>query len=153
MKLVAFSIFLFLAVISKLSASESATLQMPECSDPALSKIVLDKIRSFYVSHPPQTLIEKREQKLLLRNLQHFEEVPVADFSGPKSREIANKIIMVKVNNTLEDKDLRLCKTKKSPGVQEVFLLLHYENFYYLGDILNFSPRILSGQEFFVIYN
>ena len=58
----------------------------------------------------------------------------------------------IKINDGLENKEIRLCRTTVVPNLPIIYLLIYPDNYYYMVDIINFEGTP-SNREFFVIYD
>lgn len=125
---------------------------LPSCSDENLKEQVKEKVMDYFEKNPRLSIVERRRQQLLLRNLKNFSEIPVAEFDKKENFTVADKILMTKVNDGLEDKDLRLCRSDVRGRVQPVYLFLHPENYQIIVDILNFRPGQSANSDFFIIF-
>lgn len=126
---------------------------LPECSDSKLQNTIIDKISSYYRNNKLESIIDKRRQKLILKNLHDFTEIPVRDFSRKDNYPVAEKILMAKINNGLQDEEIRLCRSRGEGRVPVLYFLIYPENYYYMVDIINFRASGSSGKDFFVIYD
>lgn len=113
------------------------TTPRPECSDEKLAKKVVETLISYQKEHPSTTQIDRRRDILLRRNLTSFEEVAVEGFTSKQDFNVANAIIMNKINKGLEDSDLRLCKGKGIAGASNVYILLYPVGEGNVGEIIN----------------
>lgn len=116
----------------------------PECSDKKLAEKVVETLVAYQKEHPATTQIDRRRDILLRRNLTSFEEVAVEGFTSKQDFNVANAIIMTKINKGLEDKDLRLCKGKGIAGASKVYVLLYPVGEGNVGEIINLQS---SGKE------
>lgn len=152
MKPLVFLVLFCLSVVSA-TAAENTTSSMPSCNDPRMLELVADKISGIYADHPSQSILEKRNQQLTLRNLHDFSEQKVADYITPKFRNIANQIMTVKMNDGLRNEDLRLCRTRETTTLPAIYLLIHPQSGTYIVDILNFGPAGMGKEDYFIIYH
>lgn len=126
---------------------------LPKCNDEKLQRLLDDKIAEYYRKTPPESLIEKRMQHLILRNFHNFETVDTVDFSPDADRRVANRLITVKINNGLNDDEVRLCRTQSDSKLPIVYLLIYPENYTYIVEVINFINYSPSHRDFLVIYN
>lgn len=126
--------------------------ELPLCSDGRLTEQVSAKILKHFEDNPQLSMVERRHRQLLLRNLQSFAEIPAAEFNRAESRPVADKLLMIKVNNGLDDADIRLCRSASGGRLAPVYLLLYPENHQTIIEILNFLPVSAAKTDFFIIY-
>ena len=125
---------------------------LPLCSDEKLKEQVEAKITSYFENTPRLSLIERRHRQLLLRNLRSFSEIPPAEFDKKENFAVTDKMLMAKINDGLNDEDLRLCRSTSGGRVPPVYLLIRPENYQVIVDILNFLPGSPANSDFFIIY-
>ena len=128
-------------------------LEFPDCNDGRLQRLLDEKIAEYYRKTPPSSLLEKRMQKLILRNFNDFEPVDTSSFTTDDNLRVANKLLTVKINNGLEDNEIRLCRTRGNSKLPAVYLLIYPENYYYMVDVINFVNYSPTHKDFFVIYD
>ena len=126
---------------------------LPECNDAKLRRLLDEKIDAYYRKTPPESLIEKRMQKLILRNFHSFEAVDTSNFSPDDDFRVANKLVSIKINNGLTDDEIRLCRTQSDSKLPVVYLLIYPENFTYLVEVINFINYNPSYKDFLLIYD
>ncbi len=152
------SLILFLLLATPLQADETTLKDnaehqaLPTCNDKKLHELLTAKISEYYQKHTAVSQLEKRMQKLLSRNMNNFNEVDIASFSPQDNIYVANKLMSIKINDGLENKEIRLCRTDSIPNLPIVYLLIYPDNYYYMIDIINFAGTS-SNREFFVIYD
>ena len=126
---------------------------LPECNDEKLQRLLDEKVSEYYRKTPPESLLEKRMQQLILRNFHSFEPVDTNSFGPEDDLRVANKLISVKINNGLNDDEVRLCRTQSDSKLPIVYLLIYPENFAYMVEVINFINYSPSHKDFFVIYD
>lgn len=126
---------------------------LPQCdNEPMIAKIIA-KVNAYNKEHPVASIMEKRNQALMLKNLRHFTEADPANFTAEQNFNVANKILMTKINYGLDDSDLRLCKNAGRGKAADIYLLIYpmWGNVYV--SIINFVPQTSEKDDFFIIYN
>ena len=125
---------------------------LPNCDDEKLHSLIQKKISEYFKKSPATSPLERRTQILMSRFMNNFENVDVASFSAETNRQVAHKLLNAKINNGLQDNEIRLCRTLTHSNLPTVYLLIYPENYYNMVEIINFSST-LPQQEFFVIYD
>lgn len=113
----------------------------PECSDPRLIRKIVEKIEAYQSEHPAAMLIDRRRDILLRRNLSRFGEVKVEGFTAKQDFNVANAIIMTKINRGLNDADLRLCRGLGQGKASDIYVLVYPVGEGNVADIINFLPE------------
>jgi hypothetical protein len=129
--------------------SEKNEQGIPLCDDYYLMMNVSDGIKEYQKNNPPYNIIELRKQKLVLKNLNNFSEVPVTGFSQHDDFEVARDLVALKINNSLSDDNIRLCKNSAENQEIPIYLMIYYLNYEIFIKILNFAP---AHEEFVIKY-
>lgn len=129
--------------------SETSAVALPDCDDSRLTNNVLRRIAQYYASHPNNTIIEKRRQILLQKNLSDFKNIDIDTFSAKENIKIADKLISYKINKGLNSSDIRLCKSTSS---QPFYLIIYPQNNIYTVEIVNF-PGQPNSEKFITTYD
>ncbi len=123
--------------------------ELPSCGDSRMLNEVAALVREYQQAHPAASIVSRRKQALLLKNLKWFEEVPVADFDNASNYEVARELIMTKINYKIDESEMRLCRGNRGT---DIYLLMYPEGTGTRVQILNFVPAPESGNEFSVYY-
>ena len=86
-------------------------ITLPRCQDEHLLTQVQNLIEEHNNVYPVVTIYEKRKRALQLKNTKLFEEEQVRGFSARQNRYVADKLLMTKINEGLEDNEIRLCRS------------------------------------------
>lgn len=130
----------------------SSQIRLPDCNDKLLAELVLGKIADYQQEHEASNLLEKRRQTLLLKNLNKFTEIPVVGFTSRQNFTVANNLLMTKINNGLDDQEIRLCKNQGLGNAGEIYLLIYPDINQIRVNILNFAQTSNAENAFFVVY-
>ena len=125
---------------------------LPACNDKKLHQLLERKIAEYYQTHPAVSQLEQRTQKLIIKHMNYFEDVDIATFTPQDNIYVANKYMTAKINNGLEDDEMRICRTRLTVNLPDVYLLIYSFNYSYMIDIINLAGAS-SNREFFVIYD
>ena len=132
--------------------NNATKLTLPNCNDSKLHQLLQRKISEYYNTHLAVSQLEQRTQKLISRHMNYFEAIDTATFSPKDNIFVANKLMGVKINNGLEDNEIRICRTRITGNLPDVYLLIYPYNYSYMVDIINFAG-VSSSRDFFIIYN
>lgn len=135
-------------VLSLIEENTTAVAK-PECQNPRLLQKVLERITSFYGQNPSNSIIDKRRQILMLKNLRNFQEVEIASFDPNENYAVSDQIISYKINKGLKEEEMRLCR---SSFQRPIYLLIYPHNNFYTVEIINFPGRALS-KNFTTVYD
>ena len=106
-----------------------------------MTQKIVEKIEAYQSEHPAAMLIDRRRDILLRRNLSRFGEVKVEGFTAKQDFNVANAIIMTKINRGLNDADLRLCRGLGQGKAADVYVLVYPVGEGNVADIINFLPE------------
>lgn len=129
--------------------AESASARLPSCNDPAMLKAVAEKVKEYQDENPASSVISRRKQALIVKNLKEFEEIPAAEFDNASNYEVARELVMTKINYRIAEDSLRLCR---GGAVSGIYLLMYPEGSGTRVQILNFVPAPDSGNEFSIYF-
>lgn len=125
---------------------------MPACDDSSLRQNILHKINAYQQENPSTMLIDRRKDALLQKNLNAFVEVPVQGFDSKQDFNVANRLIMTKINRGISEDRLRLCKSSGHGRAGEIYALIYPVGEGYAVDIINFIPEAPNQKSFSFIY-
>lgn len=128
-------------------------LEIPKCDNPEMLKNVSNRIQQFYDENVSNKIRDKRNQKLLLKYLNSFEEVDVETFKPETNYLVADRILMNKINANLEAKDMKLCRSNKGADKYGVYLYIYPKENYYIVEIINFIIGQSQEDYFYTIYD
>ena len=135
-----------------LYVDKTRSLALPTCEDKLLIKMVEEKAAQYYAQHPAGTIMEKRHQALLLKYLGSYQEVSAKGFTSKQNYNVANQLLMTKINLGLDDNELRLCKNSGHGNASDIYLLIYPKYGEIRVSIINFVNNLQPKEEFFVIY-
>lgn len=133
---------------SKADNENGIDADIPTCDDSVLISKVWSNGRAFMAKNPPSSIIEKRRQNLISKNLDKFQEIPAGNITAKDDFEVARKVIMIKINNGLDSSKLRLCKSTSKGITSNVYILIYKEYGRINVDVVNFSPLANQDNEF-----
>lgn len=127
-------------------------LDMPDCNDSKLIADIVAKISAFQQGKASVMQIDKRKDALLLKNLHSFSEVLVKGFDSKKDYNVANRIIVTKINKGIADEQIRLCKSNGQGRAGEIYAMIYPAADSFVVDIINFIPEANAKEPFAIIY-
>ncbi len=125
---------------------------LPSCNDKLLIELVESKAEQYYAQHPATTIMERRNQKLLLKYLSSYQEVSPKGFTSKQNYNVANHLLMTKINLGLNDDELRLCKNSGQGNASDIYLLIYPKQGEIQVSIINFIQNLPPKQEFLITY-
>jgi len=103
-----------------------ASPTLPSCQDENVQQHVTQLLEEYNKEHPVHSIYEKRQRTLQIRLANHFEEQPVTGFTSRQNRSVADKLLITKINNGLNDSEIRLCKSNaKGTEFKPVYLMIY----------------------------
>lgn len=105
---------------------DEASAELPKCNDKEMLQQVETLVDGYNAEHQVMSLLERRRRILQLRSMSEYEEEKVSGFTSRQNREVADKLLMTKINQGLTDSQIRLCKSKvKGSGFKAVYLMMY----------------------------
>lgn len=130
----------------------TSAIILPTCDDEKLTSLVQKKISEFQAKSKADTIFDKRQQILISKNLNGFQDVVVAGFKPETNFDVANKIIMSKINDGLSEKQMRLCASEHQQLNKVVYLFIHPTEDKIKIDIINLFNPSSAGNGVSLIY-
>lgn len=93
---------------------EAKIIEMPACNDKNFEAQIIEAVKNYFQNQPALSTVSKRKQILKLQSLKNFEAVSTENFSPETDFNTANALIMIKINERVEEKDILLCKQKET---------------------------------------
>lgn len=116
---------------------------LPACDNQELHEQVKSVIKEYNETNSEKSLIARRRQALQLRFLSEYTEEKVTGFTSKQNREVADKLIITKINKGLVDSQVRICKSVTDGTTFEPVYLLMYvdDNKQVEVFVLNYSEK------------
>ncbi|MBR1648948.1 MAG: hypothetical protein IJ689_05050 [Alphaproteobacteria bacterium] len=122
---------------------------MPDCNNTKLHQTVRSAIKEYLQNNLQGSITSLRQRRLILKNIDKYEEINIAEFDNAENYFVANELAMYKINRHLKEREMRLCR---SWGQMPIYLLITPEDFRYKVDIINFIAPTEEGNNFSVLY-
>ena len=101
---------------------------LPTCNDEQLIAQTIDFLQKYNKENPVDSLYAKRNRALRLRSVRKYEEQTVEGFTSQQNRAVADKLLMTKINFSMNDSEFRICKSTSTNARFSPVYLLIYEN-------------------------
>jgi len=124
-------------------------VELPDCNNPKLVEEVRSAISEHLAEHNSGSIVEQRKRKLILKSIDQYSEVEIAKFDNKQNYDVADELIMTKINRRIKEKNMRLCV---SEGKKKLYLLIYPEDFRYQVQVIGFIPRQKEGNAFSIFY-
>ncbi len=134
-------------ILAPKAEDKPAAAGLPSCNQASMLAAVAAEIGEYQQAHPANSIVSRRKQALMIKNLKDFEEIPVANFDNSANYEVARELVMTKVNYRISEENMRLCR-----GNSDIYLLIYPEGHGFRVQILNFIPAAANGNEFSIFY-
>ncbi|MBR1605834.1 MAG: hypothetical protein IJ660_07000 [Alphaproteobacteria bacterium] len=102
--------------------------ELPTCQDERVLQQVQMLLKQYNQEHPVNSIYEKRQRALQMRYTAEYDEEKVTNFTAKQNREVADKLLMTKINNGLDDNEIRLCKSKTAGTDFQPIYIMMYNN-------------------------
>ncbi len=97
----------------------------PDCQASALEDQVRKRIISFQKETKAENTYERRARRLAEKNIGSFTQVDLEKFSPENDYLIADRLITLKINRKLTDRDFRLCMSSNPLTSRQLYLLMY----------------------------
>ncbi len=131
---------------------DSKSAIFPSCDDEELQKQIQYHIKEYEKQYPQKSVDERRHQMLNLKNTSGFSAISISEFKPKQNRDVANRIISLKLNELIGEKDMRLCFQKNRISEKTVYLLMYRKADAIKVEILGYLPRNTSKPVLFFDY-
>lgn len=133
------------------TAVRAENIALPSCDDKALLTLVGEMIDTYQEKNPATTLTDKRKYLLTQKNLKTFEPVTIAGFAPKTDYNVANRILMSKINEGLKESEMQLCKSSSRQLDRTVYIFMKpYEGKVWI-ELVNFLPKADADKNFYSI--
>lgn len=131
------------AIIDNTPSNDNDQLAaMPSCDNPKLIEQVL-KVLQPYLQNDQGTIIEKRRIALLRKRLHKFVDLDSEVISPKEDLAAADRLLELKINNKLNYRSIRLCRSDLARAKNNVYLVMYFADNKLMVEILNFT----NGEE------
>ena len=116
---------------SNVWAEEEVTqkLVLPSCQNEIVLSQVNSLLENYNKEHTVNSLYEKRQRALQLKYTKEYKEEIVAGYTSKNDENVANKLLMTKINHGLDDEQIRLCKSvQQNDRFPPIYLMMYFNN-------------------------
>jgi hypothetical protein len=113
----------------------------PTCDTPQLREKILATVEDYLQTQASATIVHKRHNALLLRDLQAFEEIPAAGFSPDTDVTTANALITLRINRKIRSEEILLCRQSNAQK-RPVYVVLYPFAGRFSGYIINLEKNV-----------
>ena len=115
----------------------------PKCNH-KLSVLAQNTIKPL-LDNEQKSIYEKRKFKLILKNVDNFVSLDINDISPTQNYKVAGRIVELKINNFLDDENIKVCKTQSPELDATLYLVMYDEGEKVRVDIVNFTDRLIPS--------
>lgn len=145
----------FLTVLTALvfcsGFAKAETIALPSCEDKNLLSLIDAMVNTYQEQNPVQSLVDKRKYLLVKKDLSVFEPIPVVGFVPKTDYNVANRILMAKINDGLKESDMRLCRSSNRLLERPVYIFMKPYDGKVWVELVNFLPQSQSDRNFYAI--
>ncbi len=113
---------------------------LPNCDDEKLIAQVKEDIKP-YLKNEENIVINKRKNKLIIKNLANFSEVTEDSLKLNENKAAVAGVVETKINKNLGHKKLRICKSDNPIMKTDLYLLIYEHDGKINIDVVNFIPN------------
>ncbi|MDD4557296.1 MAG: hypothetical protein PHE89_08265 [Alphaproteobacteria bacterium] len=132
-----------------------ASMGMPSCNNVSLRENLFRSLQSYLATKPQTTLLERRKQTLILKNITTFEEVSPEKVNPKTDVELANEIILTKINMGIPTTEMKVCRCTNNIAGKNLYIFMYKKEDNIFGKVINFTDEPVEDGElsFFVSSN
>lgn len=108
-----------------------------ECNDEKFGIMIRNAVTKYIEANPQLTSLGKRKHKLLIREFEHFTEIPADNVTSKYGNLLASEVIKLKINEKIGAEDMKICKAGKGYGGGDMYVFMYKQNHYVNVRILN----------------
>lgn len=123
----------------------------PNCDSPLFKDKVLHVITDILNEQQDYSTMALRQKKLLLAHLSEFEEAPAVGFSAKEDENVADILIMLKINQKISEKDILICRQSFATE-KPIYIILYPYIDNYKGLLVNLNRYKPNSGELSFIY-
>ena len=139
--MILFGLLFYTYNVSASVYSEQDYFGLPTCNDPKMIEMVFNRIKEYQSTEKVENIVEKRHQILILKDVTSFHEEFASGFNSKNNFFVANKLIMLKINQGLTDNQIRVCQSSSQGLASQLYLIIYPENYEVRVDIMNYLPQ------------
>ncbi len=118
---------------------ENAGVVLPECSDSKLTLKVKQVTDEFQAKTEASSIRDRRHQILVSKSIGKFSDEELSSFRPKDNYTVANRMITLKINGGLDEKNIKLCSSDSTLVGHKIYLLMFPENGKIKVEVINFS--------------
>lgn len=129
---------------NKTQPSLVAVNKKPDCSN----KLLVEQAKKALMPHIQngrQTILDRRNIKLILKNVDNFSLLPTDEINTSAHRRAAGKIVELKINNHLGDENIQVCLSNNPTLSAKLYLVMYDFEDKIKVDIVNFNKEIVPS--------
>ena len=107
-------------------ASHVAVNEKPDCSDEDLIERVREAAKP-YVESSATTIVNKRRNILITKNIDNFSDLSIDDAYGLENRILKARMVELKINNKIDNTNIKICQSN-NPILRDKLYILMYDN-------------------------
>lgn len=115
--------------------------KLPSCDDASLHQQVRQFISEQNSLKKDNTILENRQQALLLKNLTSFTEIALDAFSPAQNYDLADRLLELKINQGIDSQGLRICRSTNTN--KDIYLLIYPDLMSYSINVFGYSSKPL----------
>ena len=112
----------------------------PECNDSKLAALAREAVKP-YIKDEQQSIYKKRKNQLILKNIDNFAELELKDINPDNNRKVAGRIVELKINNHLDDANIKVCQTESTELRAKLYLVMYDDKDEVRVDVINIADN------------
>jgi len=127
---------------------EKEITPMPACDDEQLFEKTKEYITAYFDKTKNEGTLYRRRRHFILKGLDKFEKENIANYKTSATRPVSDIIADVKINKSVVEENMQLCKNKSlDEYAGKIYLLIYPQNDEYEVQIINLAYKQNSKNE------
>ncbi len=135
----------FVTVINnEFTKNSVAVNDKPQCNDVRLLSQAKEVVKN-YINLNARTITDKRRNKLILKNVDNFNDLHLNNINSRENRPAAARIVELKINTGLGDNNIKVCHSDNPFLDARLYLIMYDVRNEVVVEIINFRKDIVPS--------
>lgn len=128
-------------------------IELPLCSDSKLIEQAKNTIIDYYEKTQLSNISDRRRKHFILDNINNYSPENIENYKSEKARPVSDIIVDLKINKSVLEENMRLCKNlSKNKQASDVYLLIFADDTNTKVKIINLKKKQSIDDDISFIY-
>lgn len=128
--------------------SQVSVKDKPACDDEILSEKA-KKIVEPFVKTSSNTILNKRRNILITKNVDNFSDLSIEDATKLKNKVVMARMVELKINKKLDNRNFKICQSDNKILKDKLFILMYDDNDNIKVEVLNLAIDEIPSFNFY----